>query len=155
MDYFSKDVLNIMTYIITAGAICGTVFWLDAYRVKQDRDRQLNEWVRRAREEKASKIHKVLGKQQSSAFGDDEEVKILSAEETAKQVLENKLDPRDNVIFLAKRCRDLANGEKSVNAIAEELYDEVRDFNSTGEECQFFLSFFLLILLFLPPCEGL
>ncbi|CAB9507550.1 Glutamyl-tRNA(Gln) amidotransferase subunit A [Seminavis robusta] len=116
-----KDVWNVFAHTITIGLIVGTVFFLDDYRIKIDRQNQLNDWIRRARQEKASKEHKVL----DMALDDESKMELLTAKETREQILAKTLDPKQNVAFLAKRCRAYNQDRKyGVNAIAEELYDE-------------------------------
>ena len=119
------DVINIITHMITVGIILATVVFLDRYRVQMDRAGKLNDWIRDARQERDSKEHSVLSQNGSA-------LKLMSAEETRKLILEGKLDPKDNVIFLSKRCRDFAADKRGVNAIAEEFYDEVCCTNITG-----------------------
>ena len=114
------DVWNIFTHVITVGLIAITAFWLDGYRTKLDRDNKLNEWIKLARNERDSKEHKVLTEESVDPS------KILTAKEVKEKFLAKELDLPKHVSYLAKRCRQY-NGDRSwVNAIAEELYDEVR-----------------------------
>lgn len=115
----SEDVWNIISHIVTIGLIVVTAVWLDGYRSKIERSNTLDDWVRKARFERESKEHKVLSKASPA------DMRLLSACETRKLVLDGKLDPKENVIFISKRCHELASHKQGVNAIAEELYDEV------------------------------
>ena len=116
------DYWNIVTHVVTIGLIVYTGLWLDSFRVKVARDHQLDTWVAKARQERAEKEHKVLSYPDNSI---ERPIKVhLSAEEIRDLVLAKKLDPKDIVAFLAKRCRQFASKKKGVNAVAEELYDE-------------------------------
>ena len=109
---------SVTAHVITVGIILATIGWLGDHRIKQERKRQLEEWVRRAQQEKSSKAHKVLSQ------SINENRPILSAKETRDLVLAKKLDPKENVAFLSKRCHELNLDRDGVNAIAEEFYDE-------------------------------
>lgn len=119
----SSDVINIIAHIVTVGLIIATALWLDRKRVQIGRDNELTDWIRAARYERSSKEHSVLSK--STAH----DAKIfLPAHEIRRLVLEgnHREVAKDYVVFLSRRCRDLASDKKGVNAIAEELYDEVK-----------------------------
>ena len=85
-----------------------------------ERTNQLDDWIRRARHEKVSKEHKVL--EQRAATKD---MPILSAQQTRDLILAKKLDPKENVAFLSRKCHEFSRDRNGVNAIAEECYDEV------------------------------
>jgi hypothetical protein len=116
------DWTNLVTHAITIGAILGTIVFLDSFRINIHRKNELTNWIRRARAEKESKEHKVLSIATNS--GPPE---LLTAKETRDLILAKKLDPKENVARLAQQCRrTYSHHMRGVNAIAEELYDEVR-----------------------------
>jgi len=105
-------------HVLTISIMLATVIWWDRRSDRRQTHRQLEDWIKRAQQEKASKEHKIL------KFSADSNVPLLSATETRDRVLAKTLDPKVNVIFLSKRCHDLNLDKDGVNGIAEELYDE-------------------------------
>lgn len=55
-----------------------------------------------------------------------EDTVLHSATETKLFIDAGKLDPAQNVVLLAKRCRIYGRNRSRANAVAEETYDEVR-----------------------------
>jgi hypothetical protein len=88
-------------------------FWL--------RRQELNLWIQSARKDRDAKVHGVLAMEDSSG----DEVKLLTASETRNSIAAGLLDPKKNVIHLAKRCRKYGRAEDAVNGVTEELYDDV------------------------------
>jgi Amidase len=88
-------------------------FWL--------RRTELNQWIESARKERDAKVHLVL--EMDDISGD--EIKLLSASKTRSLIAAGLLDPKKNVIHLAKRCRKYGRDEDAVNGVTEELYDDV------------------------------
>lgn len=120
---------NLATHTITIGAIVATAIFLDGFRIKTDRSNDLMNWIRRARKEKESKEHKVLSIATKSGSSE-----LLTAKETRDLIVAKKLDPKENLARLAQKCRQTySHHMKGMNAIAEELYDEVR--NPCGFGC--------------------
>ena len=124
-----KDWNNLFTHAITIGAIVATGIFLDRASTRIHRANELTEWIRKARHEKDSKEHKVLS-MTTKVDGSSPGQELLSAKETRERILAKTLDPKENLVFLAKRCRTYSHDIKGVNAIAEEIYDEVRKSDS-------------------------
>jgi Amidase len=87
------------------------------------RREELDWWIKVARKERDNKVHPVLSLHKSTEQ-QEESYPLYSAHETRERILSNKLDMKDNVAMLAKRCRKYGRNEVGANAITEEFYDE-------------------------------
>ncbi|CAB9500823.1 acid amide hydrolase 1 [Seminavis robusta] len=83
------------------------------------RQSELNQWIHQTRMEGQEKVHNVL----TMATTTNDSV-LLTASETRQQILDKSLDPKQNIIFLAKRCRKYGTNQEGVNSVTEELYDD-------------------------------
>jgi hypothetical protein len=116
----SEDVVLMCYYFLSALVVLlVTRSGWNYYSIRQTRARY-DEWIRRARHERDSKEHRVLNESLSLS----QEEKLYSASETRDLVVKGKLDPRENVVLLAQRCRRYGRPR---NVIAEELYDEAAE----------------------------
>lgn len=109
-----------MPYILTAITIVVSVRWLYDWQQLAAKRRLYNQWIRRARNERGEKVHKVPLEPAEA------DTPSLTAEETRRRILSGKLDARQNVVRLAHRCR-LYGRESVANAITEEYYDEAAE----------------------------
>ena len=108
--------------LILAFAIALNWAFTNVYR-KVCRILELNQWIRAARKERETKVHPCLSLRTTT----DHELQsypLYNAAETRELIISNKLDVRQNVEMLAKRCRRYGRDEKGANAITEEFYDE-------------------------------
>jgi hypothetical protein len=92
------------------------------FRLKKRRE-ELDWWIKVARKERDNKIHPVLSLHKTTEQ-QEESYPLYSAHETRERFVNNKLDIKENVAMLAKRCRKYGRNEKGANAISEEFYDE-------------------------------
>ena len=113
---------SLASHAVAASIILFYITWFDQHQKRQARKRELDGWIRRAQQEKVSKVHTVL------TLSTDDNLPLLSAKETREKILEKSLDPKENVAFLAKRCRTFnEDAHEGANAIAEEFYSEAYD----------------------------
>jgi len=91
-------------------------------RKKSARQRELQQWIEKAREERESKTSATLHMEENTEHTD--EFLSLSAKELAERFRSNEIDPTEAVAFYAKRCRKYGRSERGLNSITEELYDE-------------------------------
>jgi fatty acid amide hydrolase len=125
-------------YVITtlAVAMVTASWWTNRQKI-QTRRRLYQQWIRRARDERDGKEHKVLDHKNDDDDNDvmEEAAANRTAFETWNLVSRARLDPGTNVAVLASRCRKYARGDgeenadnkaagTKVNAITEEFYDE-------------------------------
>jgi hypothetical protein len=116
----SEDGVVLVCYsFLSALAVLLVTRWgWNYYSLAQTRARY-DAWIRRARHERDSKGHRVLNE---SLLSQDET--LYSASDTRDLVVKGKLDPRENVVRLAQRCRRYGRPR---NVIAEELYEEAAE----------------------------
>jgi fatty acid amide hydrolase len=128
----TSDALNVVTasapYVITLTVVTATALWWNTRQKLQARRRLYKEWIRRARDERDAKEHKVPADRTVHSDDYKEAAANRTAAETRNLVARKRLDPGENVAVLAARCRKYArggeNGAAGTNAITEEFYHE-------------------------------
>ena len=95
------------------------------------RKKQLRGWVAETLHQRDTKVHKCLLSSSNSKNDDHDDTRtnFYTAADTRTLIASGKLDPAENVLQLARRCRLYGrncNGDtdQGVNAITEEFYDE-------------------------------
>jgi Amidase len=91
-------------------------------RLKKRRE-ELDWWIKVARKERDNKVHPVLSLYKTTEQ-QEESYPLYSAHDTRELILNKKMDIKENVAMLAKRCRKYGRNENGANAITEEFYDE-------------------------------
>eukprot|EP00977_Amphora_coffeiformis_P022259 scaffold10697_cov151-Amphora_coffeaeformis.AAC.2 len=90
----------------------------------QKKRRLYDTYIQRARMERDNKEHKVLLSSEKDSLTNFEEQESLSAVETNSRIkafMVNQIDPRENVIRLARRTQKYG---RKLNVVCEELYNE-------------------------------
>jgi fatty acid amide hydrolase len=113
------DVKDILSHCAVAFAAVYLVVWLRRVQKRRAIRARYDGWIRRARQERSSLEHPCLAEPL-----DGDIMSFLSAVETRNAIMQRKLDPRMNVVFLAQRCRRLGRDEEGINAIAQEFYTD-------------------------------
>lgn len=121
-DIASLEPPPLVVFTITLVILFVTIVLASRKKDKEARQRQLRQWIVRARQERAQKQHKCL---EEEIVVEDSDGNILTAVETRDRVASGDLDPSIQVVTLSKRCRQYGRDEKRANAITEEFYDEV------------------------------
>ena len=104
-----------LTWLATALVGASTLYWVHGVVKKHERRATLKRIAERAVEE----CHQTV---QACLSHPADESAVYSVKETRDLVKRTTLNPAQNVLNLAKRCRKYGRGK--VNAITEELYDD-------------------------------
>ena len=90
------------------------------------RGQKYDDWILKAQGERRNKRSSDLFRHAGN--DDDDDAVWKTATETRDEILSGKLDVVDNVSLLARRCRRYGL-QGPINAVAEEMYDEVSKYN--------------------------